>query len=148
LELTLLSGLAHAEQPEALQIGEALWRTIDEANPEYGDLYWDLFLKTVNDATKEALMMRLQHYEPQSDWGKQIFAKGEAKGRLDGEAKGRLDGEAKALALLLDARGLPMTPEHRSRVSACTDQAQLHDWLRRAATAHSLDEVFDAEVHP
>jgi len=131
LELTLLSGLAHANHPQALEIGDALWKLIDKLDPSHGGLYWDLFLNAITDSTKKALMMRLDHYQPQSDWGKGIYA------------EGKLEGEAEALAVLLDARGFPMTAEYRARVAECTDQAQLHAWLRSAATAESLAAVFE-----
>jgi len=86
-------------------------------------------------------MMRLDNYQPQSDWGKGIYA----EGKLEGRAEGKLEGEAEALAVLLEARGLPMTAEHRARAAKCTDQAQLHTWLRRAATAESLRAVFERD---
>jgi len=152
LPLTLLSGLAHANDPDILHIGETLWGLIDEAEPSHGHLYWDLFLNAINDATKKALLMQLQNYRPQSDWGKKFYAEGRedglAQGRADGLAQGRADGEAEALALLLDARGLPLKAEQRARVEACSDRSELHAWLRRAATAESLADVFDDDPDP
>jgi len=37
---------------------------------------------------------------------------------------------------------IALTPEQRSRVEACTDSAQLADWIVRAAHARSAADVF------
>jgi hypothetical protein len=39
-------------------------------------------------------------------------------------------------------RGTEVPDDARERVTVCGDIGQLKAWLRRAATAHSLDEVF------
>ena len=51
-------------------------------------------------------------------------------------------GEADALLEVLDVRGIDVPADVRERITGCTDIGQLRVWLRRAATAHSLDEVF------
>ncbi len=134
VDLTLLSGLAHHDQPKAVEIGTVLWQALDQANEEHGDLYWDLFLRMVSQATRRALMLSYRNYQPQSEWGKQIYA--------EGQAEGRRAGEIKALWVLLEARGLSVRPAHEARVQACLDSSQFDTWLRRAATAQSIDEVF------
>jgi len=144
LPLTLLSGLAHPDHPDILSIGQTLWQLIDQADSSNGDLYWDLFLDAVNDATKKALLMQLQNYRPQSDWGKRFYAEGRAAGLAEGRANGLADA-VEALALLLDARGFSLDAELRARVEGCSDRAQLHAWLRRAATAESLADVFGGD---
>jgi hypothetical protein len=50
--------------------------------------------------------------------------------------------EANALLEVLDVRGLEVPEDVRARIAACTDIGQLKLWIRRAATAHSIDEVF------
>jgi hypothetical protein len=51
-------------------------------------------------------------------------------------------GEADALLEVLDVRRIDVPVEVRERITGCTDIGQLRVWLRRAATAHSIDEVF------
>ena len=53
-------------------------------------------------------------------------------------------GEAKALLKFLAARQLPTDDARRTQVLACQDVALLDRWIARAATAHTLDEVFAA----
>jgi len=58
----------------------------------------------------------------------------------EAEARGEARGRAEAL-LLLDTRGLAVFEEQRERIMSCRDAAQLEQWLRRALSARSIDEV-------
>ena len=71
-------------------------------------------------------------------------AEGERKGRIEGEIKGEIKGKSGALLMILDARGLAVSPEDRAVIEACTDPAQLDRWVRRAATARSTHAVLAA----
>jgi hypothetical protein len=70
-------------------------------------------------------------YFPQETLAGTIAAEGEARG------------EAKALLLVLKERGFCVSDALRERVESCTDTAELETWLGRAATANSIDEVFE-----
>lgn len=69
-------------------------------------------------------------------------AAGEARGRAAGEARGRAEGEARALLAVLQARGLEPTEVDRNRILITTDPVILERWVRRAAVAESVEEVF------
>ncbi|MEU6713199.1 hypothetical protein ABZ897_17085 [Nonomuraea sp. NPDC046802] len=48
----------------------------------------------------------------------------------------------------MDARGIPVTEETRTRIQECKDQETLLSWIRNAATAPDIDIVFDkSRVH-
>jgi hypothetical protein len=91
-----------------------------------------LVFAALSEAARVALeeLMAGGTYEFQSDFAKKH------------QAKGRAEGEARALLAVLEARGLRISDEVRTRVLACTDTAQLATWLRKAATALSIDQVF------
>src|SRR5690606_9579802 len=93
VELAFLSGVAHRDQPIALDIGRSLRRALDVSKHDLGELMWDIYLGSVGDPIRKALEMELSNYKPMSDWGKQLYAKGEqegaAKGRQDGLVEGR-----------------------------------------------------------
>jgi hypothetical protein len=57
--------------------------------------------------------------------------------------QGRAEGEAAAVLTVLDARGIEVPADARARITSCTDLDQLDSWLRRAATANLIDELFD-----
>jgi hypothetical protein len=62
---------------------------------------------------------------------------------IDGiEARAAARAEAKSLLIILRSRGLRLTDEQRDLVTACLDAGQLEQWIDRAATATSVDEVF------
>jgi hypothetical protein len=47
------------------------------------------------------------------------------------------------LLSFLSARGFAVTALARERILACQDLAQLDEWIRRAATAEELQDVFE-----
>ncbi|MEZ4294058.1 MAG: hypothetical protein R3B70_03705 [Polyangiaceae bacterium] len=69
------------------------------------------------------------------------LAKGEALGFAKGEALGILKGKIAALLSILAARGMRLSPEVRSRIEACTDDATVDDWLSRAGSSPSLEDL-------
>ena len=66
---------------------------------------------------------------------------GLAEGHKSGIAKGETAGQARAILALLLARGIAVDSETRARIAACTDPATLDQWIARAATAVSAEEV-------
>ena len=59
------------------------------------------------------------------------------------EAQGEAHGEARALIAVLSARGLEVPEDARERINGCTDLDQLDVWVRRAATAKTVKELFE-----
>lgn len=68
-------------------------------------------------------------YQYQSDFARKYIA------------EGRAEGEATALLAVLGARGIDVSGDARARIASCTDLDQLTTWIRRAATADSIDDV-------
>jgi hypothetical protein len=65
----------------------------------------------------------------------------EARAAARAAARAEVQAEAKSLLIILKARGLRLTDEQHGLVTACLDAGQLEQWLDRAATATSVDEV-------
>ncbi|WP_214323542.1 hypothetical protein [Nonomuraea sediminis] len=82
-----------------------------------------------------------------SPFAKEHFGRGLAEGRAEGKAEGRAEGRAeeaaRMLLLVLEARGLTVPEELRSRITSCTDLAQLESWTSKAANAATIQELFD-----
>jgi hypothetical protein len=51
-------------------------------------------------------------------------------------------GERAAIFQVLEARGLKVDDSTRQRIEACTELEQIERWLRLAATAQSVQELF------
>jgi len=66
---------------------------------------------------------------------------GEKRGRAEGEVKGR----AESLLVILEARGLPVSPKERASILACTDPEQLTVWTRQALSATSVSQLLPLE---
>jgi hypothetical protein len=82
-----------------------------------------------DDAVAEALRAR----------GNRVFREERAAGRAEGIAEGR----AEALVAFLEARRLAISEQERGRILACTDQAELDRWLRRAPFVTQVDELWE-----
>jgi hypothetical protein len=135
-ELAVLSVMAHGQEAHAEVLGRAALMAALRLSDDRQVLYSDLVFAALSEAARTALeeLMASGNYEFQSDFAK----KHQAKGRAEGEAKGR----AEAILEVLEARGLRVSDEARARILACTDGAQLNTWLRKAATATTVDQVF------
>jgi hypothetical protein len=57
--------------------------------------------------------------------------------------RGRAESKSAAVIAFLDARGLRISDAQRERIAATTDLETLDDWIRRAATIKSADDLFD-----
>jgi hypothetical protein len=76
-----------------------------------------------------------------SEFARRYFSQGEAPRRAEGEASGEAKGPANALLLVLDVRRLHVTDEVRAKIAACTDIHQLDNWIDRAATARTIEDL-------
>ncbi len=63
--------------------------------------------------------------------------------KAEGLAEGENRGRAGSVLTVLEARGFTVPEEVRRRILATTESQTLERWLRRAATASSVDEVLD-----
>ncbi|MFF1923245.1 hypothetical protein ACFVW8_22070 [Streptomyces sp. NPDC058221] len=68
------------------------------------------------------------------------------EGRAQGKTQGRAEGRAEGLLLIIEARGITLTDETREKITTCTDPHLLHQWLQRAATATTAEEVFTTDL--
>ncbi|WP_194833421.1 hypothetical protein [Nocardia sp. XZ_19_369] len=82
-------------------------------------------------------------YEYQSDFARKYVDEGRAEGRVEGQAEGRASEAARMVLTVLDARGISVSDEIRTRVSRCADVDQLETWVRRAVLVDTADELFD-----
>lgn len=86
-------------------------------------------------------MVLPKDYEYQTPELRELHEKGWALGFEQGHAEGR----AEALFGILQARGFVLAKETRARIGSCRDLQALDAWIRRAAVAASVDEIFEAE---
>lgn len=69
-----------------------------------------------------------------------------AQGLAQGLAHGLIQGLAESLLLILRVRGIALPDEMRAKIDTCKDPHLLKQWIRRAVTATTAEEVV-AEAH-
>ena len=140
-ELAVLSVLAHGKEPEGARIALSALKAVATLASDSQMLYSDVILGAVGAAAKVALeeQMDIRKYEFKSDFAK----KHQAKGREEGLAEGARAARVAALLAILDARGLAVSAAEEATIRACTDDAALTSWIRRAVTAATVAETFE-----
>ncbi len=131
-ELSLLSGVAHGENPQRDKIFDSFLRALQTVEDERASLYADLVLAALSAATRHHLeaLMSTGIYEYQSDFARRYFSEGKA------------EGEIRSLLAVLAARGFDVPAPVREQIKSSTDLDQLEEWIRRAVTVGTIDELF------
>ena len=72
-----------------------------------------------------------------------VFRGPTIRGMIDkAAADGKAEGKAELVLMAIGMRGIELTAEQAERVSACTDQDQLEQWLSRVFEAKTAEDVF------
>jgi hypothetical protein len=131
-ELAVLSVMAHGrgDVETAVRIATTAAAAASPLDEDTCVLYLDLIESALSEAARKAFAMLPQNYEFQGPTFK--------KGKLEG----KLEGQAAAILEVLDARGIPVSPELRERVQASTDALELRLWLRRAVVVATAGDLF------
>lgn len=147
VELAVLSALAHGRDDVELRIVAPALAALGRArlDDERRGAYTHMVVGVLGRAARAALEARMKsgRFEYVSDFARDYLAKGKAEGKIEGKAEGKIEGEADALFTVLDARGLSPSQDVAARVRACRDPEQIARWIRRAAIASTLDQVFE-----
>ncbi|WP_432930529.1 hypothetical protein ACQPZZ_08600 [Microbispora sp. CA-135349] len=147
-ELAVLSVAMNGDHPDIDKGLEAMLEGLKGVGREGVQLYLNYVFGQIptvaGERLKELLMTASADYEKVigdryfSEW----VNKGLEQGREQGREEGRAEGEIEAILAVLDARGLDIPSEARERISRCSDLHILGKWIRRAATATSVDDIF------
>jgi hypothetical protein len=134
-QLALLSVMAHGhgdvETASAIG-GAAAWAILPF--PEEQRLLYSLLIEAnLSEAARKAIEM-------QSGFDK-FFTDAQRRTIERAKAEGRAEGEAMALLKILARRGVTLTADQRRQVLECTDVGRLEQWIDRALSATSADEI-------
>jgi hypothetical protein len=136
-ELAVMSAIAHGARPDSTPIFEALFAALDTIDLDHAAWYADVVFAGLPAAARDRLeeFMTATGHRYQSEFANRYFSQGEAKGRAEGGATMLLN--------ILDARGITVPDDVRTRITSCTDSEQLQIWARRAATAEKIEDLGD-----
>jgi hypothetical protein len=129
--------------------------TLNEIDPERARRYYWLALdilpaqtaRRLQEMTESDLVVfAMKKYYPEDYEAatRESRAEGLREGRREGRAEGRTEGLAQGIVVLLEARDIEVPAGIRKRILSTHSLKQLNEWLRRAATASSADEVVAA----
>ena len=136
---------------ETLAIVWAALRKIDELDPELQGrmirpivgVLSEPINKKANENMSTQLWPNISDEQLDNSPGVRIWREAaERIGEARGEARGEATGEARAIVLVLQARSVALSDEQRERIETCTDKALLDQWVLRAATATTADDLF------
>jgi len=138
--LAVLSAVAHARGKNAVKSAEIALAVLYGClglDAERATFYADIIRSALSESARkalEALMESPKHREYQSEFVRKHYSAGKAEGLVEGKAG--------ALVAILEARGLVIDAEERSRIFDCRDLTTLDRWLRQAVVIRSVAELF------
>jgi hypothetical protein len=142
--LAVLSAICNGGHAEVDAMFPALTEALRSLGPDKAILYYDIVLVglPVEARTRwEAFMTATIGHEFRSALLRNVAAQHAELGEARGEARGVARGEARAVLTVLEARGVEVSDTVREEILACSDLTQLDNWLRRALTASSCEDV-------
>ncbi|MFF3122850.1 hypothetical protein ACFVRD_10850 [Streptomyces sp. NPDC057908] len=136
LALTTLAAITHADNPDVGAILKTLSAALRDTPEAIADPIIELTAQGLGNRPaaqqwRNLVAVDLSFYK--SFMSEEIRDEGRAKGR------------AESLLLVLEARGIAITDGIREKIDTCDDPQLLHQWLNRAATATTTEEVFAGE---
>jgi hypothetical protein len=127
--------MTHGGRPDRTDVLRALVSALAAVDEELATLYSDLVLDALPAAAHRYLEALVTAGAFPREYRSPLVR------RYVGQ--GRAEGEAAAVLMVLDARGVDVPPITRASILSCTDLDQLASWIGRAATATSIDDLFD-----
>jgi hypothetical protein len=144
-ELAVLSVAAHGRTPGAEQIARAALIACAALDSRHQVLYADFVMARLLPEARRALEidMDLEHFRPQSDIGKRLYAEGRKAGMRAGEKRGR-ENALRSLLIKQLAQRFGEVPEAAIARIRSADADLLAHWGGRLLSAPSLDDVLDS----
>ncbi|MEU1822336.1 hypothetical protein ABZ502_07775 [Streptomyces abikoensis] len=137
LALATFSAITHGSDQEAPAILEALARALNTADPESIAYYSELLEIGLGNSPARDIWRNLMprtYFPGRGTLIEQTW--------LEGEAQGRLKERAESVVRVLEHRKIPVSPEVRERILTCTYLDTLGQWLDRAVTVSTAEEIF------
>ncbi|MEV1167714.1 hypothetical protein [Nonomuraea sp. NPDC049784] len=117
----------------------ALADVTDEHSPDYYEHAYSMSAPEIRRLMEEIMKSASTKWPVYSPFAREHFGRGLAEGTV----KGKAEEAARSVLLVLAARGLDVPDDSRARIIACADLAQLETWVTRAATAQSIQDLFN-----
>ncbi|MDW4907414.1 hypothetical protein RB628_19160 [Streptomyces sp. ADMS] len=140
LELAALSAITHAKNPDIGAILKAMSTVLRDETDDVKNPIIEFVSQGLGKLPAAAQWRTLVAVDL-SFYKSPIFE----EVREEAQTKGRAEGRAEDVLTVLTERGIDVPEEARERITGCGDPETLSRWLRRAVTAASAAEIFEAE---
>ncbi|MEW1845962.1 hypothetical protein AB0392_49110 [Nonomuraea angiospora] len=145
--LSIMAVMAHGRDRKVVEaFAMALTELRDEHAAKYYEYAYSMSAPEVRRLLEEIIMTSTT-WPVYSPFAREHYGRGQEEGKAEGMAEGKAEGKAeeavRMLLLVLGARGFDIPDDLRTRISTCTDLAQLESWATHAVTAQSLEDLFD-----
>ncbi|NUW34968.1 hypothetical protein HTZ77_26570 [Nonomuraea sp. SMC257] len=137
LGLSAMAVMVHGRDRKVVEAFATALTARDEHAPKYYEYAYSMSAPEVRHLLEE--IMTSTDWPVYSPFAREHYGRGLDEGRAEGKA----EEAARMLLLVLGARGLDVPDDVRAQISTCADLAQLESWMTRAATAQSLQDLFD-----
>lgn len=148
LALATLAAITHADNPDVDAILKTLSAALRDVPETIAEPIAELTAQGLGNRPAAQQWRNLVAVDTSfytSFMSEEIRDEGRAEGRAQGQAEGQAKGQAGSLLLILEARGIALTDELRQKITSCADSHLLNQWLQRAATATTAEEVFTGQ---
>jgi hypothetical protein len=136
LALATLSAITHAKDPDVGAILKAMTTVLRDTPQAVADPVIELISQGLGKRPAAELWRNLVAVDL-SFYKSYIAEEIRDEGRAEGRAEGVLD--------VLEVRGIHVSETVRERITSCGDPEILRRWHRRAVTAPTAEEIFEAE---
>jgi hypothetical protein len=141
-ELLVLSAMVHGRT----QAGKAMARLLPVAltglESETARRYARMMVSSLGEEARQALEEMMRSNSQQEKDFFQVFVD---EGIQKGLAKGVLQGKAAAVLVVLRSRGLEVDAQSRELIISCEHIALIEQWLSKAATVQSVQELLEPD---
>ncbi|MFC9977904.1 hypothetical protein ACFVH6_44060 [Spirillospora sp. NPDC127200] len=134
---TVLAAITHGRSRSVNAILDVVEQALDTIDVGFAAVlaeHLELGLTGTKAQTIWRAKMSAQTYRFQSEYANQL--------REEGREEGRLEGEARSVLRVLDRLGVHVPESVRAQILACEDEETIQNWLDRALTARSVEDLF------
>ncbi|WP_157431795.1 hypothetical protein [Actinomadura hibisca] len=134
---TVLAAITHGRSRSVDAILDVVEQALDTIDVDFAAVlaeHLELGLTGTKAQTIWRAKMSAQTYRFQSEYAQQL--------REEGREEGRLEGEARSVLRVLDRRSVRVPDSVRAQILSCEDEETVQNWLDRALTANSVEDLF------
>lgn len=151
--LAILTTLAHGNKTGGVNVLIETMNAVPRVDSEGRELYFELIRAALSEPLRQALKKAIADMQasdisevpPLPDWYRDYILNPEGFARLKAYVQAKRMGKIEGLLQVVDLRGIQLSPEQRRTIESCLSEFQIEQWVARAMTARTADELFASD---